>query len=217
MSNQVDYTPVLLAQLTDLQMRVTKQDSIIQALKAEIERMTGHSLSINDTMKTSIPLRLHDNIRNNNRHTHSVSLSAPVPSSTTGHLRSSNGRTRPRVAPTTTSTTAHPTLNLSDILRENEKVTVVVHTGKNSEGSVMDATAVALFDGKDLVVKECELVESIVGLKTGKPGEILYKFIDELKTKGHIKRTFSIAPWKLCFVERDGLRLSLEELRHTLG
>jgi hypothetical protein len=56
-----------------------------------------------------------------------------------------------------------------------------------------------------------------VGKKTAKPGEILYKFIDELKNTGHIKRTFTIAPWRLCFVERDGVRKSLEELRSTVG
>jgi hypothetical protein len=54
-------------------------------------------------------------------------------------------------------------------------------------------------------------------MKSSKPGEILYKFIDELKSSGHIKKTFTIAPWKLCFVERDGVKKSLEELRTTVG
>jgi hypothetical protein len=54
-------------------------------------------------------------------------------------------------------------------------------------------------------------------MKSSKPGEILYKFIDELKNSGHIKKTFTIAPWKLCFVERNGIKKSLEELRTTVG
>ena len=88
---------------------------------------------------------------------------------------------------------------------------------KDEDGNDTQATVVATFDGSDLVVTECELVESLVGKKTAKPGEILYKFIDELKNSGHIKRTFTIAPWRLCFVERDGVRKSLEELRSTIG
>jgi hypothetical protein len=108
-------------------------------------------------------------------------------------------------------------MSLSDILEANETVTIQVGTGKDAEGKFTYTTATATFDGTDLVVKECELVESLVGMKSSKPGEILYKFIDELKSAGHIKRTFTIAPWKLCLVERDGIRSTLEELRNTVG
>jgi hypothetical protein len=92
-----------------------------------------------------------------------------------------------------------------------------VRTGKDEEGNDTQATVVANFDGESLVVTECELVESLVDMKSSKPGEILYKFIDELKNSGHIKRTFTIAPWRLCFVERDGVRKTLEELRNTVS
>jgi hypothetical protein len=108
-------------------------------------------------------------------------------------------------------------MTLSDVLEANETVTIQVGTGKDSEGKFTYTTATATFDGTDLNVTECELVESLVGMKSSKPGEILYKFIDELKNTGHIKRTFTIAPWKLCFVERDGIRSTLEELRNTVG
>ena len=77
----------------------------------------------------------------------------------------------------------------------------------------MYTSALAVFDGSDLLVTECPLVSSLVGIKSSKPGEILYKFIDELKSSGHIKRTFTIAPWKLCSVERNGKTMTLEEVR----
>ena len=39
-------------------------------------------------------------------------------------------------------------------------------------------------------------------------------FIDGLLEKGHLKRRFSVAPWRLCFVSRDGVEKTLEELRN---
>jgi hypothetical protein len=54
-------------------------------------------------------------------------------------------------------------------------------------------------------------------MKSLKPGEIVYKFINELKNLGHINKTFSVAPWKLCFITRNGIRKSLEELCKTVG
>jgi hypothetical protein len=108
-------------------------------------------------------------------------------------------------------------MSLADVLHKDEMVDIVVHTGKDEGGNFIDSTAVATFDGTDLTVTECELASSLVGMKSSKPGEILYKFIDELKSAGHIKRTFTIAPWKLCFVTRNNIRQSLEDLRTTIG
>jgi len=232
MNSTVDYTPVLLAQLTDLQMRVTKQDATIAALKAEVERLTGHSLAVPDTMRTSVPLRSHDSgdVRRQQR--------GPRPNGGAGRpprdgdrdgtrpprsdFKPRDGATAPRSRPKVAtsdkaSDSARPTMTLSDVLEANETVTIQVGTGKDTEGKFTYTTATASFDGTDLIVKECELVESLVGMKSSKPGEILYKFIDELKSAGHIKRTFTIAPWKLCFIERDGVRQSLEDLRSTVG
>ena len=78
-------------------------------------------------------------------------------------------------------------------------------------------TLTSTFDGTNLNVKKCDAMPSMVGMKTQKPGEILYKFIEELKNAGQIKRAFSVAPWKLCFVQRDGVVLTLDELRANLG
>jgi hypothetical protein len=232
MNSNVDYTPVLLAQLTDLQMRVTKQDATITALKAEVERLTGHSLAVPDTMRTSVPLRSHDS--GDARMMQYKQRSAPftranggagarTPRDNTNSAPrpprdNTNGapRTRPKVA-SFGDKPERPTMSLSDVLIDNEMVTIQVGTGKDSEGKFTYTTATATFDGTDLTVTECDLAKGIIGMKSSKPGEILYKFIDELKSSGHINRTFTIAPWKLCFVERDGVRKSLEELRNTVG
>ncbi len=108
-------------------------------------------------------------------------------------------------------------MSLSDVLKSGEEVSIHVHTGKDKDGDFIDSVAVATFDGTDLTVNECEDVPALVNMKSSKPGEILYKFIDELKGQGVIKKTFTIAPWRLCFVERDGSKKSLEELRSTVG
>ena len=233
MSSSVDYTPVLLAQLTDLQMRVTKQDATIAALKTEVERLSGKTITVNDslssTMRTSVPLRpkpgssypQRDGQRDGPRDSYSRdNRPHGVATQRDGHMRQhhdSTHRTRPKVATTKSDDAPRPTMSLSDVLENGEKVTIQVGTGKDSEGKFTHTTASATFDGTDLVVNECQLVESLVGMKSSKPGEILYKFIDELKSAGHIKRTFTIAPWKLCFVERDGVKKTLEELRSTIG
>jgi hypothetical protein len=228
--SSVDYTPVILAQLTDLQMRLTKQDAQIAALKAEVERLSGKSITVATTqlpdvrniMNTSVPLRPnfgagqrdytssrdyapHNGVRNNqdssrDKYNKQDKYDSP--------------RARPKVANTENTTKTIP-MTLSDVVHKDEVVTIQVGTGKDSEGKFTYTTAKAVFDGADLCVESCELAPSIVGLKSSKPGEILYKFIDELKSTGHIKRTFTIAPWKLCFVERSGVRKSLEELRST--
>jgi hypothetical protein len=224
MNSTVDYTPVLLAQLTDLQMRVTKQDAAIATLKAEVERLSGRSVAVSDpssTMRTSVPLlpkptsapRMNRDGANYQRPGRPAGYSAPRPTPTgaTGGA----GRPRPKVAPA--ENTARPTMTLADVLHDGEIVSIVVHTGRDEDGNFVDTTATATFDGNDLTVTECELAESIVGMKSSKPGEILYKFIDELKNSGHIKKTFTIAPWRLCFVERDGIKKSLEDLRNTVG
>jgi len=226
-----DYTPVILAQLTDLQQRFTKQEAIISTLKAEVERLSGHPLADAPTMRTSVPLRSNATEfkpRGDYRSDYRSDRRAPGPRQTDTRpprqQAAAGGapqerRGRPRVAPTgdKASTGPHPTMTLADVLEKDEEVTMEVRTGKDEEGNDTQATVVANFDGTDLVVTECELAESLVGKKTAKPGEILYKFIDELKNTGHIKRTFTIAPWRLCFVERDGVRKSLEELRGTVG
>lgn len=224
--SSVDYTPVLLAQLTDLQMRVTKQDALIAALRADVERLSGKSVAApapsfdtNNIMRTSVPLRPNGGQRDYHPPSRDY---APSHSGTRADKREKyekkdNGpRTHPKVAGQDSKPATIP-MTLSDVVHKDEIVTIQVGTGKDSEGKFTYTTAKAVFDGTDLCVESSELAPSIVGLKSSKPGEILYKFIDALKEAGHIKRTFTIAPWKLCFVEREGVRKSLEELRSTIG
>ena len=221
MSSTVDYTPVLLAQLTDLQMRVTKQDATIAALKAAVEHLTGHSLAVPNTIRTSVPLRSHDSgdFRRQQRTTHqSTGVNrAPIDRAPRDGDRAPRAYgSRPKVAPSGDKP-AYPTMSLSDVLKDNEEVTIHVHTSKGKDGEFIDAIAVATFCGTDLTVTECEDAESLVGMKSSKPGEILYKFIDELKKSGVIQKTFTIAPWRLCFVTRNNTRMSQEDLRNTVS
>jgi hypothetical protein len=214
----VDYTPVILAQLTDLQMRVTKQDAMITALRAEVERLsgkgpimtampTGMAQPTGPIMNTSIPLRPSSNLPpiTQNRYEKRDMRDTYNKYEKKGAQKTAGDK--PSTIPMT----------LSDVVHKDEIVTIQVGTGKDSGGKFTHTTAKAVFDGTDLCVESCELAPSLVGLKSSKPGEILYKFIDALKETGHIQRTFTIAPWKLCFVERSGVRKSLEELRSVVG
>lgn len=228
--NSVDYTPVILAQITDLQMRITKQDATITALKAEIERLTGRSINTNieSVVKTSIPLSNITNMPNGNNGNRR-SPQSPTYQVNNNNLYQNNSqhhfaqqvnnsdrprRTRPQIAPTSNEKKERPTMNLSDILKSGEEVTIKIRLPSESgETMPVFTKAMATFDGTDLTVNSCDLASSLVGFKTSKPGEILYKFMDALKSSGHIKRTFTIAPWRLCSVERDGATKTLEELR----
>ena len=200
MTSTVDYTPIVLAQLTDLQGRVTKQDAVIAALLTTVERLSGQTITVSDTMRTSVPLRSHDSATSFKRGRPQVAGVRPQVAKGRAPLKPKDSQ-------------AYPSVSLSDVLSKDEHVTIQVGTGKDTDGKFVYTSALAIFDGSDLVVTECPLVASLVGMKSSKPGEILYKFIDELKSSGHIKRTFTIAPWKLCSVERDGKTMTLEEVR----
>jgi hypothetical protein len=105
---------------------------------------------------------------------------------------------------------------LSEILKENESVVIRIGTGKDSDGNYSYAKCFTTFNGSELVVTKCDLVESkMSGTKTEKVGEIVYKFMNELHTAGHIQRVFKPAVWKLCYVERNGKEFNLDELRNT--
>ena len=205
MSSTVDYTPIILAQLTDLQGRVTKQDAVIAALLATVERLSGQTITVSDTMRTSVPLRSYESATGFKRGRPQVAGARP---------QLANAKpTRERQPFKAKDSQAYPSVSLSDVLSKDERVTIQVGVGKDADGKFTYTSALAVFDGSDLLVTECPLVSSLVGIKSSKPGEILYKFIDELKSSGHIKRTFTIAPWKLCSVERNGKTMTLEEVR----
>jgi len=183
---------ILYSQIIDLQTRISKQDVSISALKSQIERLSGNT----PPMRISFPLnterpprdpRSRDNNRNNRNN------------------RDNRDNRK-----------SYPTISLSDVINKDEEVTIQIKTNIN-DGVQEYTTALTVFDGTNLQVVECNLVNSLVGVKSSKPGEILYMFMEALKEAGHIKNTFGIAPWRLCFVERNGTRLSLEELRNTIS
>ena len=179
-----DINTILLAQLTDLQSRVSKQDTVITALKAEVDRLSGNSKTQPSQWVPRTP-------------------NAPITKKTPdAPVKGPNPRTRPQVS------IPYPTMSISDVLNTDETVYMEIRTGKDSF-----ATAICNFDGTNLHVTEAELAPLLVGLTSSKPGEILYKFMEALHKAEHITKTFGIAPWKLCFVKREGVKKSLEELR----
>lgn len=212
MTSTVDYTPIVLAQLTDLQGRITKQDAVIAALLATVERLSGHTITVSDTMRTSVPLRSHQSSDRPLRGRPQVASAGAGARAQAGKPVGERQPIRER-QPFKAKDSGYPSVSLSDVLSKDERVTIQVGVGKDADGKFTYTSALAIFDGSDLLVTECPLVSSLVGVKSSKPGEILYKFIDELKSAGHIKRTFTIAPWKLCSVERGGKTTTLEEVR----
>lgn len=197
------------SQKTDSQKIAEMQNTIhhlsvtVNALVQEVARLSYASQS-GRVMKTSIPLlptqpaQVHENraVKKGRR---------PY-----GELRQS--------ANANAEKPQHAPVPLSTLLKTNEDVTFFVYVeDKQISPRPIRTTAEATFDGTHLIVKDCDLVPSLAGMKTQKPGEILYKFIEELKNGGHIKRTFSVAPWKLCFVTRDGEEVTLDQLRANLA
>ncbi len=134
-----------------------------------------------------------------------------------GRYQSREQRTVREQRPTQNKTDKSNTILLSSLLNNNEEVVLRVIVGKDTEGNHIYTSATAVFDGTNLTVTKCELVPSFVNTSSSKPGTLLYQFIDGLKDNGHLKRKFSVAPWKLCSVTRDGVSKSLEDIRTELA
>ena len=208
-----DFSTIILAQLTDLQARVSKLETSNSALKAEVDRL--NSMRIPNYIEPLYTKPLHTNIEGEKavyclKHKMEEGLSSPTQwaphTPKTGRTPSApnapvKGRIeRPKVS------IPYPTMGMADVLAKDETVNFEIKT-KNG-----DAIAVCNFDGTDLTVTECEKVSSIVGLKSSKPGDILYKFRDSL-VELDLCSKFECPPWRRCFVTRDGVKKSLEELR----
>jgi hypothetical protein len=103
-------------------------------------------------------------------------------------------------------------ISLSEILTTDEVVTFGIFTGRDENG-IKTSTVLATFDGSSLTVTECDTVRSLIGLKTSKAGEILFKFMNGLKEAGLIENTFNALPWRLASVQRDGQKVTLAQLR----
>ena len=192
--------------ISNLQSAVASLTASVATLTAEVAHLSGKSFPPR-TMKTSIPLTP---MQQSTPRSYNRPEAGRRPYR---EMRNQVAQPQAYAAQASQSSQAPRIIALSDILTADEDVTFYVNTGNDSNGNLTQTTAVASFDGTDLVVSTCDLVPSLVGLQTQKPGEILYKFIEELKNANHIKRTFSVAPWKLCYVVRNGQQQTLDELR----
>jgi len=170
--------------ITELYNRLIVAEGAIAALTAEVSRLTYNG----STMKTSVALRP---AYSNDYHGRPAFQKKPYP------LRVND----------------QEPISLADLLSNGEEVTIQVNTGKDADGNFTTTRALAVFNGTELSVTKCELVPSLIGSSSVKPGELLYKFINELKDQGHISRTFTVPPWRLCSVQREGKCLSLSDLR----
>jgi hypothetical protein len=192
---------------TDIQNSIASLNATVAALMTEVARLSNPSRP-HHVMKTSIPLL--------------PMQQAQSVRPRLSHVPHQKGRRpyhdmyRPELD-TQKQEHVRASIPLSTLLQVDEEVTFFVLTGKDAQGQPTRTTAVSIFDGTNLKVTKCDLANSLVGTQTQKPGEILYKFIEELKNGGHIKRTFSVAPWKLCFVKRNGVELTLDQLRTNLS
>jgi len=188
--------------IAEMQNTINSLSVTLNALVHEVSRLAYASQS-GSVMKTSIPLM------------------PTQPAQVYGHRDVKKGR-RPygelRQSANTDAKPLREPIPLSTLLKVNEKVTFFVYIeDKEISPRPIRVTARATFDGTHLIVKDCDHAPELEGMKTQKPGEILYKFIEALKELGCLKRIFSVAPWKLCFVVRDGEEVTLDQLRANLG
>jgi hypothetical protein len=236
MAVSIEMMNLVLAQMTDLQRRVTAQDATISALKREIDGMKGVSGAAAggggsregyEGMRRPYVTPSNDRApprRDRMAHETTVKHSVPLSASSQNFVPTGEGMRRPgkpRMAGGAVGGSyvgggdRAPPVNLSAILKDGEEVTLQVGLGKGEDGSFTNTYCYANFHGSELTITKCDLVGSMVGEKSDKPGALLYKFIEKLKDGDHINRTFTIAPWKLCSVIREGKRYSLEELRSS--
>jgi hypothetical protein len=175
--------------LATIQQRLTYAEGAIAYLTAEVQRLSNPQQGF----QTAIPLQ-------------------PA-----GRRPYAPPRARAPPAPPASNSTptgdAPPPMPLSEILQNGETVTFGIHTGRDAQGGVTTSFLVSTFDGTDLTVTECSTVPSLVGTKSSKPGEILFKFMHGLVDAGLLQHTFNALPWRLASVTRDGQRVTLAQLR----
>jgi hypothetical protein len=188
--------------IAEMEKAISHLNVMVNALVQEVSRLAYGSKS-GPVMKTSIPLL------------------PTQPAHLYGHHGEQKGR-RPygelRESAHTEAKPIHAPVPLSTLLKVGEEVTFFVYVeDKEVSRERIRVFVETTFDGTHLTVNKCDLAPELEGMKTQKPGEILYKFIEELKEKGCLKRTFSVAPWKLCYVMRNGAEVTLDQLRANMG
>jgi hypothetical protein len=182
--------------LSSLQQRLTYAEGAIAYLTNEVQRLSNHS---QQGFQTAIPLQPSQPVQGRRPYAPRPRAQPAPPSSP--------------VTPAQTQQDVPPPMPLSEILETGETVTFGIHTGRDAQGGVTTSFLLTTFDGTDLTVTECSTVSSLVGTKSSKPGEILFKFMHGLVDAGHLQRTFNALPWRLASVMRDGQRMTLAQLR----
>jgi hypothetical protein len=211
---------MILAQVTDLQRRVTHQESLIASLQHEIASLRTPQYIPQHHIPHQIP-----------------PTPTPTPTQTvtptpTQSVINKPIRKRPAIVSQFTpdnkgdnrgdnrgdnkgDKSDRAQWDLSTLLHKDEEVEIQVGVGRNDRGAHSQFTTLTtIFDGKGFTVTGADdsAASSLVGFQSDKPGAILFRFIDALHSAGVIRDKFSIAPWKLCSVLRDGKRLTLEAL-----
>jgi hypothetical protein len=228
---------MLLAQITDLQRRVTTLESASGSASGSTTRGTNVAAAPFTPATQFTPQGMRTGVTGTrNIVKHSVPLqNGSGPSDSYEQRKQPRGKPRvggtndaagaprargPRIGTVPRDATAEgghsaPPVALSAILNDGECVTMTIGTGKDEDGNFTNTTCTATFKDEQFTVTASELAPELVDKTFKAPGEVLYKFMDQLKQNGHIKRTFSVAPWKLCTVERDGKSVTLQELRNS--
>ena len=180
-------------ELQNIQYRLAMAENAIAYLT---QRLNGPASQPQQTqsLQTAIPLQGRRPYAQHAQHAHA--------SQSQSHASQSHASQQDPPAP----------IPLSEILTSGEVVTFGIFTGRDENG-IKTSTVLATFDGTDLTVTECATVPSLVGLKTPKAGEILFKFMNGLKEAGLIENTFNALPWRLASVQRNGQKVTLAQLR----
>ena len=198
MSN--DFTSTLVL---NLQQRVVCMENTIGFLTREVHRLSQLAPHASHTQhqgfQTTIPLQ-------------------PAPHGRRPYLLQQEPSIPPR-APLVSRQQSHTQedaaqpITLSDILTQGEVVTFGIHTGRDAAGGMTTSLLTTTFDGTNLTVTGCDSVTSLIGTQSAKPGEILFKFMYGLVESGLLQRTFNALPWRLASVTRNGLPVTLAQLR----
>jgi hypothetical protein len=196
MSN--DFTSTLVL---NLQQRVVCMENTIGFLTREVHRLsqlTPHtSHTQHQGFQTTIPLQP----STQGRRPYLPQQEPSIPSRTplVSRQQSQENTTQP--------------VTLTDILTNGEVVTFGIHTGRDAAGGMTTSLLTTTFDGTNLTVTGCDSVTSLIGTQSAKPGEILFKFMYGLVEAGLLQRTFNALPWRLASVMRNGLPVTLAQLR----
>jgi hypothetical protein len=195
MSN--DFTSTLVL---NLQQRVVCMENSIGFLTREVHRLSQLAPHAqHQGFQTTIPLQPISQGRRPYLPQQEPSPRAPLVSQSQTHSHSQQEDAQP--------------ITLSDILMKGEVVTFGIHTGRDAAGGMTTSLLTTTFDGTSLKVTGCDTVKSLIGIQSAKPGEILFKFMYGLVEAGLLQRTFNALPWRLASVMRNGLPVTLAQLR----